>query len=164
MTIPMHPDDLMHRLRLDRRRCFVVTGRPGEGKSRLAEQMAIRYAGRRLDMLSLFAESPELTASVDMYTPESCKAFLQPYANGDLVLIDEIEFLWHRWDNREKRAFLNILKLWSKPAFFGVFLPPDPVIESFEMLDQDRHPRIFSLHDLQGIDQHPPTRLVEESV
>jgi Holliday junction DNA helicase RuvB len=32
----IHPDDLIHRLQLDRRRCFVVTGRPGEGKTRLA--------------------------------------------------------------------------------------------------------------------------------
>jgi chromosomal replication initiation ATPase DnaA len=144
-------DGLIYRLRLDRRRCFIVTGRPGEGKTRLAEQMAARYDGKRLDMLSLFAENPDLTAGVDTFTPESCKALLQSYANGDLVLIDEIEFLWHRWDDGEKRAFLNILKLWSKPAFFGIFLPPHPVIESFEMLDQDRRPRIFSLHDLQGI-------------
>lgn len=151
MTTPIHPDDLIHRLRLDRRRCFVVTGRPREGKTRLAEQMAARYDGQRLDLLSIFADDAELAGSVDTFTPSRFKAFLQPYANGDLALIDEIEFLWHRWDDGEKRAFLNILKLWSKPAFFGVFLPPDSVVESFEMLDQDRRPRIFSLHDLQGI-------------
>lgn len=150
MIAPVHPDVLIDRLRLDRRRCFVVTGRPGEGKTRLAEQMAARYDGQRLDMLSVFAEDPELGACLDTFTPEKCKAFLRPYANGDLVLIDEIEFLWHRWDDAEKRAFLNILKLWGKPAFFGVFLPPGPVTEGFEMLDQDRRPRIFSLHDLQG--------------
>jgi hypothetical protein len=151
VTTPIHPDDLMRRLRLDRRRCFVVTGRPREGKTRLAEQMAARYDGQRLDMLSTFADDPRLTDGVDTFTPQNCKAFLQPYADGELVLVDEIEFLWHRWDENEKRAFLNILKLWSKPAFFGVFLPPDPTIESFQMLDQDRRPRIFSLHDLQTI-------------
>lgn len=148
---PLHPDDVIRRLRLDRRRCFVVTGRPGEGKTRLAEQMAARCGGQRLDMLSTFADDPRLTAGVDTFAPEDCKALLQPYANGDLVLVDEIEFLWHRWDDAEKRAFLTIRRLWGKPAFFGVFLPPDPVIESFEMVDQDRHARILSLHDLQGI-------------
>lgn len=148
----IHPDDLIRRLRLDRRRCFVVTGRPGEGKTRLAGKMAARYGGQRLDLLAVFADDAELTASVDTFTPRRCKAFLLPYAIGELVLVDEMEFLWHRWDKAEKREFLTILKLWSKSAFLGVFLPPDVVIESFQMVDQDGRPRIFSLHDLQAIE------------
>ena len=151
MSLPLHPDELIHRLRLDRRRCFVVTGRPQEGKTRLAKGMACRYDGHYLDLLAVFAGEPDLTAAVDTLSPRRFKEFLQPYATGDLVLVDEIEFLWHRWGDAEKDAFLNILKMWSRPAFFGVFLPPHPTIESFEMLDQDRRPRIFSLHDLQGI-------------
>lgn len=145
----VHPDDLIHRLRLDRRRCFVVTGRPGEGKTRLAEQMAAHYGGQRLDLLAAFANNPDLAASVDTFTPRRCKTFLQPYATGELVLVDEMDFLWYRWDEAEKQEFMTILQLWSKPAFFGVFLPPDVVIESFQMADQDGRPRIFSLHDLQ---------------
>jgi len=147
----LHPDELIRRLQLDRRRCFVITGRPGEGKTRLAEQMARRYGGQRLDLLATFAADPTLAGNMDTFTPRRCKKFLQPYANGDLILVDEMEFLWHRWDQAEKREFLTILKLWSKPAFFGVFLPPDVVIESFEMPDQDGRSRIFSLHDLRAI-------------
>jgi len=148
---PLHPDDLIHRLRLDRRRCFVITGRPQEGKTRLALGMAQRYVGRYLNLLAVFAEQPDLAANVDTHSPRRFKDLLQPHATGDLVLVDEMEFLWHRWSDTEKHEFLNILKMWSKPAFFGVFLPPDLTIEGFEMLDQDRRPRIFSLHDLQGI-------------
>jgi len=151
VTTPIHPDDLIHRLRLDRRRCFVVTGRPREGKTRLAEQMAARYDGQRLDLLSVFASDPSLAATVNTFTPRRCKGLLQAYARGKLVLLDELEFLWHRWDDAEKQEFLNILKLWSKPAFFGVFLPPDVIIERFVMTDQDGRTRIFSLHDLQAI-------------
>jgi len=151
MIACIHPDDLVRRLRLDRRRCFVVTGQPGKGKTRLATQMAARYGGQRLDILSTFANDPELAANVDTFTPLRCKAFLQPYATGDLVLVDEMEFLWHRWDEAEKQGFLNILKIWGKQAFFGVFLPADPIIEGFDMPDQDGQPRIFSLHDLQAI-------------
>jgi len=147
----LHPDDVIRRLRLDRRRCFVVTGRPGEGKTRLAAQMAARYDGQRLDLLSLFAADLSLVATVNTFTPRRCKEFLQAYAGGELVLVDELEFLWHRWDDAEKQEFLNILKLWSKPAFFGVFLPPDRIIERFAMADQDGRTRIFSLHDLQAI-------------
>ena len=151
MVAPIHPDELIRRLQLDRRRCFVITGRPGEGKTRLAKQMARRYGGQYVDLLATFAADPDLSASVDTFTPRRWKTFLQRYANGDLVLVDEMEFLWHRWDQAEKREFLTILKLWSKPAFFGVFLPPDVVIESFEMPDQDGRSRILSLHDLQAI-------------
>jgi hypothetical protein len=147
----IHPDGLIHRLRLDRRRCFIITGRPGEGKTRLAEQMATRYGGQRLDLLSIFAGDSELAASVDIFTPSRFKSFLQPYASGDLVLVDEMEFLWDRWDEGEKGAFLHILRVWSKPAFFGVFLPSGAIIDNFEMVDQDGRPRIFSLHDLQRI-------------
>lgn len=148
----IHPDDLIHRLQLDRRRCFVITGRPGEGKTRLAKQMKARYGGQRLDLLAVFADDAELAASVDTFTPRRCKVFLQRHATGMLVLVDEMEFLWHRWDDAEKQEFLTILKLWSKPAFFGVFLPSDVIIESFQMADQDGLPRIFSLHDLQSIE------------
>lgn len=147
----IHPDHLIRRLRLDSRRCFLITGRPGEGKTRLSTQMAARYQGHRLDILSIFADKPELAASVDTFIPRLCKAFLQPHATGDLVLVDEMDFLWHRWDGAEKLEFLNILKLWRRPAFFGVFLPADPMIEGFAMPDQDGQPRIFSLHDLQAI-------------
>lgn len=145
------PDALIRRLRLDRRRCFVITGRPREGKTRLAERMAVRYGGQRLDLLSTFCADADLAAHVDTFTPERCKKLLQPFASGELVLVDEIEFLWHRWDQGEKLAFLNILKPWSKPAFFGVFLPPGPPIEGFQMVDQDGLPRIISLHDLQDL-------------
>lgn len=152
MAALIRPDDLIHRLRLDRRRCFVVTGRPGEGKTHLAKQMAARYEGQRLDLLAAFADDPDLAASVDTFTPRRCKEFLKSYATGELVLVDEMEFLWHRWDDAEKQEFLTILKLWSKPAFFGVFLPPDVIIESFQMADQDGLPRILSLHDLQSVE------------
>ena len=43
MTTPVHRDDAVRRLRLDQRGCSVITGRPGEGKTRLAEQMAARW-------------------------------------------------------------------------------------------------------------------------
>ncbi len=145
------PDDLIRRLILDRRRCFVITGRPREGKTRLAERMASRYGGQRLDLLSTFCGDPELAANVDTFAPDRCKRFLQPFAMGELVLVDEIEFLWHRWDEGEKLAFLNIVKVWSKPAFFGVFLPPGAAIEGFRMVDQDGRPRILSLHELQDM-------------
>lgn len=147
----LHPDDLIRRLRLDRRRCFVITGRPGEGKSRLATQMANRYHGQRLNLLNIFAQQPQLANNIDTFIPRAAKEFLQEYAAGDLILLDEMEFLWHRWDDIEKLEFLNILKLWGKPAFFGIFLPPHSVITGFDMVDQDGLPRIYSLHDLQTI-------------
>lgn len=151
MADRIHPDELIHRLSLDRRRCFVITGRPGQGKTKLAQQMAVRYRGQRLDLLSTFAADPNLSATVDTFTPSTCKGFLHSYATGDLVLVDEMEFLWHSWDDTDKGQFLTILKMWGKAAFFGVFLPPDPVIEGFHMMDQDDQPRIFSLYDLQAI-------------
>jgi len=147
----IHPDQLLDRLGLDRRRCFIVTGRPGEGKTRLAVQLADRYGGQRVDLLTTFAADADLSANVDTFTPRKCRDFLRPYATGDLVLVDEMEFLWHSWDVGEKREFLTIVSLWSKPAFFGVFLPSDPIIEQFDMVDQDGQPRIFSLRDLQAI-------------
>ncbi len=153
MATLIHPDDLIHRLRLDRRRCFVITGHPGEGKSRLAKAMAKRYDGHYLDLLSTFVASPDLAADLDTFTSQRFKAFLQKsHATGDLILIDEMEFLWHRWDSPEKREFLNILKLWSKSAFFGVFLPPGQILETFVMPDQDGQSRILSLHDLQTLE------------
>lgn len=152
MSALIHPDELIQRLRHDRRRCFVVIGQPGEGKTRLAKAMAERYDGNYLDLLALFAARPDLCAEIDVFTPQYFRQYLQEeYAQGDLLLIDEMEFLWARWDSSEKREFLSNLSLWEKSAFFGVFLPPDPVLESFEMPDQDKRPRIFWLRDLQAL-------------
>ena len=51
MTTPLHPDDLMRRLRLDRRRCFAITGCPGEGKTRLAVLRPLLRRVARTDRL-----------------------------------------------------------------------------------------------------------------
>lgn len=148
----IHPDDLIHRLERDRRRCFVVAGRPGQGKTSLARAMAERYDSQYLDILSTFRTDPVLSASVDTVTPRRFTTeFLQSYATGPLVLVDEMEFLWHAWDASEKHEFLSIIKRWGKPAFFGVFLPPDPAIEAFVMADQDGLPRKLSLQELQAL-------------
>ncbi len=146
-----HPDTFTHRLQLDRRRCFVIVGRPGEGKTRLARAMAARYDGLYLDLLTIFAADPALSASIDSATPQWVRKFLQPYATGRLLLIDEMEFLWHCWNEGERQEFLNVIRLWMKPAFFGVFLPPDPVLETLRMVDQDGVSRTFALHDLQAL-------------
>lgn len=143
-------DDVIYRLRRDRRRCFVVTGRPREGKTRLAKQMATRYGGHRLDLLATFAEDSDLTTRVESFSPKDCQTLLQASLDGELLLADEMEFLWHRWDDREKREFLTLLKLWSH-ALVGVFLPADPIVQGFDMPDQDGQTRIFGLHELQNL-------------
>ena len=146
----LHPDDLIRRMRLNKHRCFIITGRPGEGKTRYAKALATRVSGQYLDVLALFAAEPQRAAALDTFTPQHFKAFLQNYY-GELVLVDEMEFLWHRWDDREKQAFLTILARMPKQAFFGVFLPPDPILQTVSMVDQDGNSRIFSLHELQAL-------------
>ena len=150
MSDLLHPDDLIRRLRLNKHRCFIVTGRPGAGKTRYAQALAARANGQYLDLLALFAADPQRAAELDVFTPQHFKAFLQGYY-GDLVLVDEMEFLWHRWDDREKQAFLTILARMPKQAFFGVFLPPDPILQTVSMVDQDGYSRVFSLHELQAL-------------
>jgi len=147
----LHPDDLIKRLQLNRYRCFVITGRPLAGKTRLAEAMATRYRGQRLDLLAAFAADPILSGGLDTFTPKQFKDYLKSSATGELVLVDEMEFLWHRWDDNEKRAFMTIVERWSKPACLGFFLPDDPMLEGFSMPDQDGYSRVFSLHQLQAL-------------
>lgn len=147
-----HPDEPIRRLKLDRRQCFLVIGRPGEGKTRLARSMAARYNGYYLDLLAEFVADSALSAALDTLTPQWFRDYLQPYATGSLVLVDEMEFLWHCWDSSDKLQFLSIISRWSKPAFFGVFLPPDPVLETFSMTDQDGLPRKFLLSELKALD------------
>lgn len=147
----LHPDELIRRLQLNRYRCFVITGRPLTGKTRLAEAMAMRYEGQRLDLLSAFVADPLLSGGLDTFTTKQFKEYLQLWATGELVLVDEMEFLWHRWDDREKRAFLTLVERWTKQAFLGFFLPDDPVLEGWAMPDQDGYPRVRSLHQLQAL-------------
>lgn len=147
----LHPDELIRRLQLNRYRCFVITGRPLTGKTRLAEAMATRYGGQRLDLLAAFGASPALGSGLDTFTPKQFKDYLQPWTTGELVLVDEMEFLWHRWDDGEKRALLTIVERWTKPAFLGFFLPDDPTLEGCVMPDQDRYPRVLSLNLLQAL-------------
>ena len=152
MTELLHPDDLIRRLKLNRYRCFIITGRPGTGKSRLARAMAARTGGQYLDLMATFAADVQLAANLDTFTPRRFKDWLRPYYGPTLVLLDEMEFLWHRWDDAEKQEFLTILARMPKAAFFGAFLPPHPLIENFEMLDQDGRPRIFALREMKSVD------------
>lgn len=147
----LHPDDIIKRLQLNRYRCFVITGRPLAGKTRLAESMATRYQGQRLDLLATFAADPTHSGRLDTFSPKQFKDYLKPWATGDLVLVDEMEFLWHRWDDGEKRAFMMIVERWSKPAFLGFFLPDDPILEGITMPDQDRYPRVLALNQLKAL-------------
>jgi len=147
----LHPDDLIKRLQLNRYRCFAITGRPLTGMTRLAEAMATRYKGQRLDLLAAFAADPILSGCLDTFTPRQFKDYLQPWVTGDLILVDEMEFLWHRWDDSEKRAFLTMIERWTKPAFLGFLLPDDPTLEGFIMPDQDGYPRVLSLSQLQAL-------------
>src|SRR5689334_15879434 len=98
----LHLDDLNRRLLLNKYRCFVITGRPREGKTRLAQAMALRYGGEYLDLLATFAADPALTGEVELFTPSRLRDSLKPYATGKLVLVDEMEFLWHVWDDGQK--------------------------------------------------------------
>lgn len=151
MAALLHPDDLIRRLQLNRYRCFMITGRPLAGKTRLAEAMATRYNGQRLDLLTAFSADPALSNGLDTFTPKQFKDYLKPWITGDLVLVDEMEFLWHRWDDNEKRAFMMFLERWSKPAFLGFFLPDDPILEGTTMPDQDGYPRVLSLNQLKAL-------------
>ena len=67
------------------------------------------------------------------------------------LLLDEMDFLWCTWDDGQKEEFLNILKIWRLPAILGIFLPPDRVIEHFEMPDQDGQSRIFAIYELAAL-------------
>jgi chromosomal replication initiation ATPase DnaA len=147
----LHLDELIRRLRLNKYRCFVIAGRPLEGKTRLAQAMTTRYNGQRLDLLAAFAADAVLSGGLDTFGPRQFKEYLKTYAMGDLVLVDEMEFLWHRWDESEKREFLTIVERWMKPAFLGFFLPDDPTLDGVAMPDQDGYPRVFSLHQLQAL-------------
>ena len=82
MSDLLHPDDLIRRLRLNKHRCFIVTGRPGEGKTRYAQALAARANGQYIDLLALFAADPQRAAELDVFTPQHFKAFLQDYYGG----------------------------------------------------------------------------------
>lgn len=148
----IHLDEVIHRLSLDRRRCFVITGRPGQGKTRLARAMAKRYNGRYVDVLADFAADPTRSAELDTFTPKKLKSYLTTFATGSLVLLDEMEFLWCCWDETEKQAVLQQLALWDRSAFLGVFLPADPLIATVSLVDQDRRPRRFAIDELQALE------------
>ena len=152
MSALTHPDDLIRRLRNDRRRCFVIFGRPGSGKTRLARAMAVRYDGQYLDLLSRFLSDPALCAALDTFTPQHLREYLASIATRSLVLVDELDFLWSCWDARARQQFLSLIMRWDKPAFFGLFLPASPEIEAFRIVDQDGLPRKYLINELEAVD------------
>lgn len=151
MSTLIHPDMIFNHLLHERRRCFVINGRHEQGRSKLARKMAERYQGDYLDLLAEFSVDPQLSAQIEVFTPRRLKEYLKPRFKGHIQFLDELDFIWYTWDTAQKEEFLTILKMWDRPAFVGVFLLSEPVVENFTMLDQDRQTRIFSLRDLQAI-------------
>ena len=76
MPDPIHPDDLIHRLRLDRRRCFVVTP-VNSAPDVPAEHGLAGFTGKLVDYLGML--------TTDVFGNPMCSEYERD-ANGNIIL------------------------------------------------------------------------------
>jgi len=156
--------DFIQRLRGERKRCFIVYGDPMTGKSRFARKMCDHLGAVYINLLNEFAADAWLKAHIDTFTPEQLKGYLIAHpACGQLAVVDDMDFLWFTWPERDRRKFLNMVAQLSRElhpdgtpdrflhTFFGFFLQSDYLVRTAHILDQDGRSRVVSLSELYNL-------------
>ncbi len=91
----------------ERYKHFVIYGPALYGKTQLAKKIAADFEGLYIDMLKEFCEDLRKKESIDIFGPQRLLAYVQGLvtAGKDIVVIDQLDFLFNTWDDNQMREF-----------------------------------------------------------
>jgi hypothetical protein len=146
----------IHSLRTERRTAMLVHGAPLCGKSRFARQMVEKLDGGYLDVLATISQRPDLSAEIDQFDPATLRLLALEFAASnpkDLIVIDELDFLFPIWD-RDLQPFQNIIYDLYNPrraTAFVIFAQTRPEWDAWQLETAARQSRVIPFEILRPL-------------
>lgn len=141
----------------ERYRVFILHGHPYSGKTAFARKVASAMAGViYFDVLNYVIEHPHLTLQIDLIDAARLREIVITYAaeaRAQVLLVDEIDFLVHTWEN-DLSTFQQMAKSLSvnqTPTIIGFILQTQPVLEAWHLTNTAKQNRILHIEDIAAL-------------
>jgi hypothetical protein len=153
--------DMQHFLAVQRReryRAFILHGPPLAGKTLFARRLSELFEGGAYwSVLQHVLAHPALAQCVDVLDARALHALVLTQATDlgvQLLLVDEVDFLVHVWDD-DMLAFLQMVEKLSSTrlsATIGFVLQTQPALLTWTMTNTYGQSRILPLEAIQALE------------
>ena len=119
--------------RTERYRAFVIHGPAISYKTQFVRKLASVLEGKYIDLLTAAISEPWGQAIDEFGAADFQGWLLQRTQSERIVLVDNLDFLFNTWPDREKMSFLAFIDKLSNtvtPCVHGFVLQDDPVLQS----------------------------------
>lgn len=140
-------------MRGERQPTVVVHGPPLCGKSKFAQTLAVRKGWACLDVMTLLSEQSEISRKIDQIDVSDLKQQIIGHTgNADIVLVDEIDFLFPLWGDLQPfkemvRALLNPVR----PVVYVFFLQTRHDWDDWKLFTAGHRSRIFAFETIKPL-------------
>ena len=155
----MTPSDLidlpgfLHALRGERQPTVLVHGPPLCGKTRFAQGIAQKAGWGYFDGLAVLSEHSELIGQIDRFDIPNLKRLLLEFPTiGDILLVDELDFLFPLWGNLS--PFKELVRTLNAPTgkvAFAFFVQSRPDWDNWELLTAARQSRVIEFENIKSL-------------
>lgn len=116
----------------ERYRCFILCGAGLTGKTKLVKKIADGLAGKYIDVLKQFEETPPSVA-VDSMRPEQ---FFRQFALEEekMIIFDNMDFLFSLWTENQQREFIRKLDMKSNGSSLVAVLHNYKLLEETDLM------------------------------
>ncbi len=158
--MPIEIFDFINHLSRERYRAAIIHTSPelGPSMTQFCQKLCQQKGGKYLDLLEYFIQSPELSETIDRFSPEKLRGLLIEQSRGEsLLILDRPDFLLDTWRNPERKDFYRLITdQWdgykdSMKAKLIVALQTSVEITDLKILDAKGQSRVFRLIDFNDI-------------
>lgn len=118
----------------ERYRCFILCGAGLTGKSKRIKQEADHFGGRYIDVLDYFYENTDL--SVELTRPEQFFRLFN-LEEKQLIVFDNLDFLFCMWTENQQREFIRKLDMKSNGSCIVAVMHNYKLLEEYCLMKKN---------------------------
>lgn len=149
--------DYLNNQKTEDRRAFIVHYPAKSGKTQFAREICEqREDAHLLDLQAYFLQHPELSPIRRLDFTKFKDLLLSLDMREDVILVDNVDFLFNTWRKKDKEKFSNWLKHQlrtpgdTKKTFIFVF-QTDPFIENIILVNSNQESRVLPMNEFESI-------------
>lgn len=153
----MNFHDYLNHQKTEDKRAFIIHYPAKSGKTQFArticEQREDTYL---LDLQAYFLQHPELPPIRRFDFPKFKNLFLSLDMRENVILVDNVDFLFNTWKKKDKAEFANWLKHQlrspgdTKKTFIFIF-QTDPFIEDLSLMNSHHESRVLPMNEFESL-------------